>query len=87
MPVLALRFQRLRGEFLNHWLPENHGMPKEPSSIFGHFVVGRTPPSAPGPAGPKHTSPDQTNLVPFSDSAPQRPGLVSLCAQRLRGES
>jgi 3-isopropylmalate/(R)-2-methylmalate dehydratase small subunit len=38
MPVFSLSSQRLRGEFSNHLLPENHGIPKEPSPIFGHSV-------------------------------------------------
>jgi hypothetical protein len=49
MPLFSLRSQRLRGEFLSRRLPENHGIPKEPSTTFGHFAVGRTPSSAPGP--------------------------------------
>lgn len=35
------------GEFLRRRLPENHGVPNKPSPIFGHFVVGLTPSSAP----------------------------------------
>jgi hypothetical protein len=64
MPVFSLCSQRLRGEFLNHRLPEDHGIPKEPSPIFGHFAAGRTPWSAPGPLARlvlKYTSPYQTN--------------------------
>jgi hypothetical protein len=30
MPVFSLRSQRLRGEFLNRRLPENHKLPNEP---------------------------------------------------------
>ena len=35
MSVFSLCSQCLSGEALNHRLPENHGLPNEPSSIFG----------------------------------------------------
>jgi hypothetical protein len=55
MPVFSPCSQRLGGEALNHRLPENHGIPKEPSPIFGHSIVGRLPSSGSARAHPRPT--------------------------------
>ena len=47
MPVFSLCSQCLCGEAVNHRLPDNHGVPNEPSPIFGHFFVERASEVAP----------------------------------------